>query len=186
MKALFCFAAACAATPSRLDDPSRDAWQHPDEIIAAMQLAPTMTVADVGAGTGYFTVRLARVAGQVIATDVDPQMRQHLRERTRLMPNVRVAEAVTPDSVDAILVVHVWHHVHDRAALARDLAAALHPGGRITIVEFTREASHGPPPEMRLAPAQVVADFAAAGLDARVSSLALPDQYLVEATRAPR
>lgn len=191
---LFAFAAACAShsMASRLDDPSRDAWQHPDEVVAAMHLAPTMTVADVGAGTGYFTVRLARVAAQVIAVDVDPQMLQHVAQRTRLSGNVstqlatHATSGLSASSVDAILVVHVWHHIHDRAVYAQDLASALKPGGRVFVVDFTRDASHGPPPELRLAPEQVVADFAAAGLDAHVLPISLPDQYMVEAVRAPR
>src|SRR6476469_3097260 len=58
------------------DDPARDAWQKPDAVLDALELAPTMTVADVGAGTGYFSVRLARRVphGRVIATDIEPDM----------------------------------------------------------------------------------------------------------------
>src|SRR5262245_27510300 len=65
------------------DDPARDAWQHPDAVVAALELAPAMTVADVGAGTGYFTVRLARAVpqGRVIATDIEPDMVRYLTER---------------------------------------------------------------------------------------------------------
>ena len=196
VRALFVFATACAAHPQwgHLDDPSRDAWQQPETVIRAMALTPTMTVADVGAGTGYFTVRLARAVpqGQVIATDVDPELLHHIEARTRLFPNVRTvlasraASGLAPESVDAILVVHVWHHLADRAAYARDLAAALRPGGRAFVVDFAPSASHGPPAHMRLSSAQVVADLAGAGLDATLSPVALPEQYLVEATRAPR
>ncbi len=177
----------------QLDDPSRDEWQRPDDVVRALRLTPTMTVADVGAGTGYFAVRLARSVprGRVIATDIEPDMVRHLGERARRehLPNLRAVPATPtssglgPGSVDAILVVHVWHHVADRASLARDLAAALRPGGRLLVVDFARDAHRGPPPEMRLTPDQVVADLAGAGLDARVSTIALPEQYVVEALR---
>ncbi|MDB4930473.1 MAG: Methyltransferase type 11, partial [Myxococcaceae bacterium] len=145
-----------------LDDPSRDEWQRPDEVVRALGLAPSMTVADVGAGTGYFAMRLARAVpqGQVIATDLEPDMVRHLGERARRehLPKLRAVLATPTSSgirrgeVDAILVVHVWHHVADRAALARDLAAALKHGGRLWVVDFARDAERGPPPEMRLAP----------------------------------
>lgn len=176
-----------------LDDPSRDAWQRPDEVVRALALAPSMTVAEVGAGTGYFAVRLSRAVpqGRVLAIDVEPDMVRHVAERAEREGCSNVcAVLATPTSsgieagsVDAVLVAHAWHHVADRAALARDVAAALKRGGRALVVEFARDAERGPPPEMRLAPDQVIADLAGAGLDARLATLALPDQYVVEALR---
>ena len=177
----------------QFDDPARDEWQQPDEVIRALALAPAMTVADVGAGTGYFAVRLARAVpqGQVIATDIEPDMVRYLEERATKagLSNVRAVRAsatasgLAANSVDAILIVDVWHHIADRVGYARDLAAALRPGGRILIVDFLREAHRGPPPEMRLAPEAIIADLAAAGLVATLSPVALPEQYVVEARR---
>ncbi|MBX3162163.1 MAG: class I SAM-dependent methyltransferase [Deltaproteobacteria bacterium] len=179
----------------RFDDPARDAWQLPDEVLRAMELTPAMVVADVGAGTGYFAVRLARAVpqGEVIATDVEPEMVRYLGERARReqLPNLRAVRAtptasgLAAGSVDAILIVHVWHHVRERAPYVRDLAAALRPGGRVFIVDFSPDAPKGPPAHMRLSAEQVVAELAGAGLTARVSPVALPDQYLVEARREP-
>lgn len=173
------------------DDPARDAWQRPDEVVAALELTSSMHVADVGAGTGYFTVRLARAVtdGQVVATDIEPDMVRYLEARAQReqLSNVRAALAtatgsgLAPRSVDRILVVDVWHHIADRVAYARDLAAALRPGGRVLVVDFKLDATQGPPPEHRLAPESIAADLRAAGLDARVRQSALPEQYLVEA-----
>ncbi|MBX3198526.1 MAG: class I SAM-dependent methyltransferase [Labilithrix sp.] len=175
------------------DDPARDAWQHPEDVLQALELAPAMTVADVGAGTGYFAVRLARAvpAGEVIATDVEPDMVRHLDERARReeLGNLRAVRAsasasgLAAQSVDRVLVVHVWHHLADRVAYARDLAAALRPGGKVVIVDFTLAARRGPPASHRLAPEAIVADLTAAGLAAKVSPITLPDQYIVEGRR---
>jgi cyclopropane fatty-acyl-phospholipid synthase-like methyltransferase len=176
-----------------LDDPARDAWQRPDDVLHALALEPTMTVADVGAGTGYFAVRLARAVprGQVIATDVEPDMVRFLSERAQRehLPNLRAILATTDasglaaDSVDRILVVHVWHHLANRGDYARRLASALRPGGKLLIVDFHTAAHRGPPANMRVAPELVIAELEAAGLAAELSATALPDQYIVEARR---
>lgn len=177
------------------DDPARDQWQKPDEVLRALALAPSMTVADVGAGTGYFAVRLARAVpqGQVIATDIEPDMVRYLGDRAKKegLGNLRAALAtattsgLAPNSVDVVLIVDVWHHIDDRVAYARDLAVALKPGGRVVIVDFRLDATRGPPPEMRLPPEKILADLAAGGLVGKLSPVALPEQYILEATRAP-
>ncbi|MEO8703408.1 MAG: class I SAM-dependent methyltransferase [Kofleriaceae bacterium] len=171
------------------DDPARDAWQRPDDVVAVLALSPNMTVADVGAGTGYFTVRLARAvpAGQVIATDIEPDMVRYLTERAKReqLANVQAVLSTGDDpklaagSVDRILVVDVWHHVADRARYARGLAAALRPGGSVAIVDFTQETDRGPPRPHRLRPEVIVADLEAAGLATSVSPVKLPDQFVV-------
>lgn len=180
---------------TRFDDPARDAWQRPDDVIRALDLEPSMTVADVGAGTGYFAVRLARAVpeGKVIATDLEPDMVRYLEDRARReqLPNLRAIRAtrttsgLAPNSVDALLVVHVWHHVAARSCYARDLAAALRPGGRLIVVEFRPDAQKGPPMKLRLAPERVIADFVGVGLSATLSPISLPDQYLIEVRRDP-
>lgn len=175
------------------DDPERDAWQRPTEVLRALDLEPTMSVADVGAGTGYFAVRLARAVprGEVIATDIEPDMVRFLSERARRegLGNVRAvhstesASGLLPASVERILLVNVWHHLEQRAAYARDLAAALKSGGRLLIVEFGVTARRGPPQEMRVAPEAVISTLVEAGLVANVSPVSLPEQYIVEARK---
>lgn len=177
------------------DDPARDAWQRPDDVVRAMDLSPTMSVADIGAGTGYFSVRLARAvsSGKVIATDIEPDMVRYLNERAarEQLPNLEATLAtqttsgLAAESVDRILVVHVWHHLGDRVAYARGLSAALKPGGKLFIVDFSATASHGPPPNMRVTPEAVIAELTAAGFTAQLSPTALPEQYIVEARRGP-
>jgi 2-polyprenyl-3-methyl-5-hydroxy-6-metoxy-1,4-benzoquinol methylase len=178
-----------------LDDPARDAWQRPEDVLGAMELTPTMSIADVGAGTGYFAVRLARAVpkGMVTATDLEPNLVRFVNDRARRegLANLHATLAteagsgLARDSFDRILLVHVWHHVPDRAALARDLAAALRPGGRLFVVDFAANARRGPPEEMRVTPEAISAELEAAGLTATLSAVVIPEQYIVEARRDP-
>jgi len=172
------------------DDPARDAWQEPDRVIAALALAPDSVVADVGAGTGYFAVRLARAVpnGKVIATDVEPDMIRYLEERARREGLANLEAIVTPGDdpkladVDRILVVDVWHHLGDRVAYAKKLAAALKPGGLIAIVDFKLDATIGPPKHHRLAPDAIAGDLRAAGLTVD-APIELKEQYILVAKR---
>ena len=175
------------------DDPERDKWQHPDRVIGALALSPAMTVADVGAGTGYFAVRLARAVpqGKVIATDIEADMIRYLTDRASRenVGNLR-AQLTPPEdpqlpagALDRILVVDVWHHLGDRRAYAATLAAALKPGGFVAIVDFKLDAERGPPPQMRLPADVIAADLASAGLKTEIAKVDLPDQYIVIARR---
>ncbi|MBA3465381.1 MAG: class I SAM-dependent methyltransferase [Deltaproteobacteria bacterium] len=159
------------AWAKKFDDPARDAWQEPDRVIGSLALSPTMMVADVGAGTGYFAVRLAPLVSQVVATDVEADMVRYLEERAKRegLTNIRAVKTPYDDptlaaaSFDRILVVDVWHHLGDRRAYAAKLAAALKPDGYVAIVDFKLDAKQGPPPQHRLSPEAVIADLASAG-----------------------
>ncbi len=175
------------------DDPARDAWQRPDEVIRALSLAPDARVADIGAGTGYFAVRIAPLVpqGRVWAVDLEPTLLRHVRARAEsqrlanLFPVLATpADAMIPERVDVVLVVDAFHHIEGRAAYFRDLTRSLRPGGRVVIVDYTREAPEGPPPEMRLSPEQVDADMNTAGYERVGEVVLLPRQYVV--TYRPR
>lgn len=172
------------------DDPGRDAWQKPDEVVGLLGLAPGMTVADVGAGTGYFLARLSRAVGdkgRVIATDIEPDMVRYMKERAarEKLGNVTAVLAPGDDvgvdahSLDRALVVDVWHHIQERERYAAKLARALRPGGMVVIVDFTLESRRGPPRKHRLAPETVMDDLRAGGFTAALASESLPDQYVV-------
>ena len=168
------------------DDPKRDAWQQPDRVIAALELGPAMTVADVGAGTGYFSVRIAPLVKEVIATDVEHGMVRYIEDRAARegIKNIRARHTPPDDpkieNVDRVLVVDVWHHLGDRKAYAKKLADALNPGGFVAVVDFKLDATMGPPKQMRLAPEAIIADLASAGLDAKLA-VELTEQYVVVA-----
>jgi cyclopropane fatty-acyl-phospholipid synthase-like methyltransferase len=165
----------------------RDKWQKPAEVIALLELTDAMTVADIGAGTGYFLPHLSRAVpgGKVLGLDIEPDMVRHIQQRARdeSLANVegRVVAVDDPGlaehSVDRILIVDTWHHIPARADYARKLRAALTPGGAVYVVDFTLESKHGPPREHRLEPAKVIAELEAAGLTAKVIEESLPHQY---------
>jgi ubiquinone/menaquinone biosynthesis C-methylase UbiE len=124
----------------------RDRWQKPEQVIEALGLGAGDRVADLGAGSGYFTFRLADVVGPegiVFAIDVDRDMTSHLEQRVKEQErtNVRVVLAefddpLLPDGgVDLILIVNTYHHLEGRSAYFERLARALRPEGRIAIVE---------------------------------------------------
>ncbi len=182
---------------AHFDDPARDAWQRPREVIEHLAMAPGQTVADIGAGTGYFLSYLSKAvgdAGKVLALDVEENMVRYMQERAKKAGLANVtASSVAPDdpalpaqSVDRVLIVNTWHHIGERPAYAAKLARALRAGGVILIVDFTLESDMGPPRDHRLAPDQVIAELTEGGLQAAlVKGEQLPKQYVVRATLRP-
>lgn len=153
------------------DDPERDKWQKPDEIIAALKLKSTDRVADIGAGTGYLAVRLARAvaSGIVYAVDIEENMVKHLTERAKAngIANIRGVVASTtsanlPEPVDVVVLLNVYHHISERPAYFKRLKASLKEGARVAIIEYRPESPRGPPPRLRLSAAQVESEMKAA------------------------
>lgn len=154
------------------DDPARDAWQMPDKVIGALGLKSGMAVADIGAGTGYFSMRLAKVSSgvSVFAVDIEPKMVTHLTERAagEKLANVTAVLAGSsspnlPKPVDVVLVVDTYHHIGGRPAYFRELKKSLQSGGRIAIVDFRKDSPEGPPPEFRFTAEQIEAEMKLAG-----------------------
>ncbi len=178
-----------AATWAKVfDDPARDAWQKPEAVIDLFALGPASKVADVGAGTGYFAVRIARRVpdGRVYAVDIEPDMVRHLGERSarehlsQITPVLATGDdAKIPEPVDVVLIVDTLHHIDDRPLYLAKLRNTLKEGGRLFVVDFTLETAMGPPKEHRLAPEAVVKDAEQAGLHAFPVTLELPNQYVL-------
>jgi cyclopropane fatty-acyl-phospholipid synthase-like methyltransferase len=170
------------------DDPERDRWQKPQEVIRALALAPDAIVADIGAGTGYFAVRLAQATpkGRVFAVDVEPDMVRYVADRAR-RENLGNLEAVQgraddprlPAKADLVLVVDTYHHIGARDAYFVRLRGHLKPGGQVAIIDFTQDSPIGPPPSSRIPRQQVVDEMQRAGYALAAEHTFLPHQYFL-------
>lgn len=177
-----------AKSAKSFDDPRRDAWQMPDRVIAALALKPNTSVADIGAGTGYFSMRLAKAVpdGGVYAVDIEPNMVAHLKTRaaTEQLTNVTpvLASAASPNlpkPVDLILVVDTYHHIGHRPDYFRALRSRLTPGGRIAIIDFRKDAPEGPPAHFRFTPERIKQEMADAGYVSDSEHDFLPRQHFL-------
>jgi predicted methyltransferase len=179
-----------------LESDRRDTWQKPGEVIEALALAPDSVVADIGAGGGYFTERLANAvgeAGHVYATDVQDPMIEALQERVveRELANVTVVRADFDDPglptacCDLVFFSSVYKEIDARVAYMEKVAALLRPEGRVAILEFRPGVrGAGPPQQMRLSQEQLVEELDAAGFALVGSHDFLPrEHFLIFARR---
>jgi len=157
-------------------------------VIAALAVAPDSTVADIGSGTGYFAVRLARAApkGRVYGVDTEPSMVRYLDERAKhegLANLVSIAgrpgDASLPGKVDLVLLVDVYHHIGERESYFGRLRGSLKPGARVAIIDFRLDAASGPPKRERITSAQVKAELEKSGYALAKEHEFLPNQYFL-------
>lgn len=144
----------------RLDDPQRLEWLPPLEVIAPLHLIAGMKVADVGAGTGYFTLPIARAVsnrGQVFAVDLQPEMLELLRPKIEA-ENISLHQGDASNlplpnaSVDIVFCANVWHELDDPRTALREAARIGAPGGKIAIVDWRSDCAPppGPPQDHRV------------------------------------
>jgi ubiquinone/menaquinone biosynthesis C-methylase UbiE len=181
-----------------LEGPDRDAYQRPDQIMDALQIGEGSVVADLGAGGGWFTVRLARRVGpngRVYAEDIQSQMidaikRRMQREALTWVHTVLgspVDPHLPPASLDAALIVDAYYEVEHPVTLLKNVARALKPTGLIGIVNYTKDGGGpGPPMDERVDPEKVIADAQAAGLELRKRETFLRYQYMLTFGLRPR
>lgn len=173
-----------------LEDPKRDAYQKPHEVMEALAVRPGEVIADIGAGSGYFSVRLARhvgASGRVYAVDVSPDMVGHLNRRVRDLGLTNIAsilappdDPLLPERVDRFLIVDVWHHVENQAAYLEKIKERLKPGGQVVMIDFhKRDLPVGPPPAMKIAREDLVAQMAQHGFRVAAEHTFLPYQYFL-------
>jgi len=170
------------------DDPQRDAWQKPHEVIQALALKPDAVIADIGSGTGYFSARFANMVpkGRVYGVDTEPDMVKYLAERAKRegLKNITAVKGAPgdprlPEKVDLIIMVDVYHHVGDRDRYFRRLRDSLRPGGRIAIIDFRMDSPDGPPKNVRIAPERVKSEMKGAGYALIQEHAFLPNQYFL-------
>jgi 2-polyprenyl-3-methyl-5-hydroxy-6-metoxy-1,4-benzoquinol methylase len=160
---------------ARFEVAGRETWQKPEEVIDLLGDIHGKTVLDLGAGTGYFSVRLARHGAKVIAADIDKRFLDFIQARakaegtdggqvvTRLIPYDN--PGLSAAEVDAVLMVDVYHHIENRPVYFGKLRNGMKPGAALLIVDFhpNKNNPEGPPPELRIAPRDVEAELRKAG-----------------------
>ncbi len=174
-----------------LETPDRDGWQKPQQVVDALDLETGAAVADIGAGSGYFSVRLATAVGPqgtVYAADIDAGLIDYLKQRAasaglaNLKPLLGRPDdpLLPPGSIDLVFICDVIHHIENRGPYFAKLAEALRPGGRLAIVDFHKqELPVGPPPAMKIAKADLIAEVEQAGFGLRREFGFLPYQYFL-------
>jgi len=176
---------------ARFEDPTRKEWQKPDEVIAGLGPLVGKTVADIGAGTGYFSFPIAERGAKVIAIDIDQRFLDYIEARKRREKRSEIESRRTaPDSpglkpyeADIVLIVDTWHHIEDHASYLKKLRQGLRLGGILVIVDFKKEPTpQGPPIELRLAPNQIESELRSAGYSVQsTDEKILPYQYIIKA-----
>jgi ubiquinone/menaquinone biosynthesis C-methylase UbiE len=176
-----------------LEGPDRDAWQEPDRVMDALGIGEGSHVADIGAGGGWFTIRLSvRVGpnGLVYAEDIQPQMieaidrrvKRENRRNVKLVPGTPLDPKLPPGKLDAALIVEAYNEMEQPVVLLRNVARALKalPQGRLGIIEHKKDGfGPGPPMEERVAPERIIRDAEQAGLRLVSHETFLRYQYML-------
>ena len=161
----------------KLDGPDRDEWQKPAEVLRVLELHPEDVVGEIGAGSGYFTLRIAPAVTHVFAADADARLVEILRERVAAVcvRNVTPVLALADDPFlpsgrcDLVLTVNAYHHFPEPPSYLRRVARALRRGGRIAIIDFHEKTARD----------QVIRDAKAAALRMAAEHLFLPQQHFL-------
>jgi len=174
-----------------LEDPKRDAYQKPHEVVHALGLKPGEIIADIGAGSGYFTFHLARHVGEkgkVYAVDVSPDMILHVNRRIREFKMNNVV-SVLADSDDPLLpdqavnrcfICEVWHHIENQTKYLSLMKKMLKPGGEVVMIDFhKKEFPVGPPMNMKIAREDVIKRLESNGYRLTKEHTFLPYQYFL-------
>jgi ubiquinone/menaquinone biosynthesis C-methylase UbiE len=177
-----------------LERANREDVQKSPEIMKVLAFKPGERVADIGAGTGYFTFQVAKAvgpSGQVLALDIAPEMLEYLdmRVKARKVTNITLRRVTSddpqlaPGSVDTILMIDTIHYVKDRTAYAQTLLPGLAPGGRLVIINYVPRSMSlrpwGPPPEQQFPRAVLDDEMTAAGFKVLAAYDFLPEQFFV-------
>lgn len=177
-----------------LNRPGRIQEEMPDEVVANMNLEPDAVVADIGAGSGYFSFRIARVVpqGKVMAVDIQPEMLQLIAERMEAenVSNIeRVLGAVDDpnlpaESIDAALMVDAYHEFSHPFEMIDGINRALKPGGRIFLLEYRGEDASVPiRPLHKMTEVQAVKEMSVFGLEWTDTLDFLPWQHMMIFTK---
>lgn len=176
----------------RFESEERDAYQQPEKVLDYLGDLEGKTIMDIGAGSGYFSVKLAREGAKVIAADVNQEFQAYVKLRiaeeglkdqieTRLIPYD--SPKLEPAEVDMVLIVNTYHHIKNRVDYFSKVRKGLTENGELVVVDFFKvEAPTGPPVDHKLSMDVVIDELKKAGyknIQAEVSLL--PYQYIIRA-----
>ena len=174
-----------------LEDPNRENYQKPNDVLDALALKPGEVVADIGAGSGYFTVRFSNAlkeSGRVYAVDVSQDMIDYMNRRFQETNARNVTTIMSaaddprlPDSsVDRIFICDTWHHIENRSQYITRLKKALRAGGQIIMIDFQkRDLPVGPPIDMKIAREDLIQEMESSGFRLVQEHTFLPYQYFL-------
>ncbi len=169
----------------------RDEYQKPEAVVNTMNLKPGNVVADIGAGTGYFTRRFAVAVGPngtALGLDIEESMVNHMNEEAKKMGlnnyNARIVKTdnpeLAPNSIDVIFLCNTYHHIENRVDYFKNVSKSLKSDGRIIIVDFYKNTDFGPPRDHKLAKEIVQKEMELAGYSLVQDLKILQEQYYLE------
>lgn len=185
-----------AAYIKALEDPKRDAYQKPHEVLQALELKAGETIADIGAGSGYFALRFSQHVGdqgRVYAVDIEPNMVRHMNRRIRDagLQNVTTILADPDDpllaerSIGLFFFCDVWHHVENQTKYLDLIKKMLKPGGQVVMIDFhKKDLPVGPPLKMKIAREELLKQMEQNGFRLAKEHTFLPYQYFLVFTVA--
>lgn len=188
-----------AAALARFEEPERDAWAMPGEVIELLEITPSMDIADIGAGSGYFTRRLATAApqGTTWAIDVDADFKDHIEGHCEQWgtPNIRTRLAVYEhpllprNTVDLVFISNTYSFLQDRIAYFTAIYKALRPGGRLAVIDWRSDVECPrqlgcPKPNARVPVADAISELETVGFELLSRHDFLPYQYFLILGRA--
>ena len=174
----------------RFDSPERDAYQQPDKVLAYIGDVRGKKILDIGAGTGYFSFKLAAKGAEVIAGDVDDRFQNYIKEKIEKdnAPKVTLRKlpydspALQKQEVDKVLIVNTYHHIEDRVNYFGKVLAGLRASGELLVIDFKKQDGPGPPVKMKMSTDFIIKELKQAGFsDVEVNTTLLEHQYIIRA-----
>lgn len=175
----------------RLESPERDAYQHPEKVLQYLGDVTGKTIMDIGAGSGYFSTKLAKAGAKVIAADVDEEFQEHLKSRIaeERLENIELrrlpydSPALGDEEVDMVFMVNTYHHIENRPDYFAEVKRGLKKGGELVIIDFFKaDLPVGPPADHKVSMDEVIVELKKAGYTTfEVDVSLLPYQFIVKA-----
>ncbi len=170
------------------DDSARDEWQKPYAVIKALNIKNNDRIADIGAGTGYFSARIAKTYPKVTvyAVDFENDMVKFINKLAKheKLTNLKAIKTNAdklelPEPVDIVIIVDTYHHIDNRIEYLKNLKTCLNPQAKVIDIDFNQASPMGPPLKHRLSEAEVINEFKQASFKLTAKETFLPNQYFL-------